>query len=420
MAAIRAERAALHGFPSHAAHIVADRTAGTVEAVTERLDALAVPAARNVARERAALEEAMHADGVDGPLEPWDWAYYAEKVRLAQHELDESALRPYFEMGAVLRRGIFHAAHELYGLDFTQRDDLPLPHPDAEVFAVSDATGRHLGHFVCDWFTRDSKRGGAWMSEFVGQSHLLGTRPVVTVNMNVPKPSAGRPALMTSDEVDTAFHEFGHALHGLLSDCGYPRTSGTNVPRDFVEFPSQVNEMWAWWPSVLASYARHHETGEPIPQELVDRLLGAAAYGEGFATHEYLGASVLDWEWHLLPAGEQVAVEDVEQFERDALARHGLLEPLVPPRYRSTYFNHVFSDAEGYSAGYYGYIWSEVLDADTVEWIKQHGGLTRENGDRFRDLLLSRGDTRDVMAATVEFLGHEPSLQPLLERRGLV
>jgi peptidyl-dipeptidase Dcp len=244
---------------------------------------------------------------------------------------------------------------------------------------------------------------------------------VVTVNMNIPRPPTGKPALMTTDEVATAFHEFGHALHGLLSDCTYPRTSGTSVPRDFVEFPSQVNEMWRWWPEVLASYAVHHATGEPIPQDLVDRLVASEGYGEGFATHEYLGAALLDWEWHLrTPDEDPVPADGVDEFERAALARHGILDETIPPRYRSTYFAHVFSAADAYDAGYYGYIWSEVLDAETVEWIKANGGLRRANGDRFRDLLLSRGDTVDVMAATTELLGHEPRLEPLLRRRGLV
>lgn len=420
MAQLRAQRAALHGYPSHAAFVVADQTAGTVEAVSQRLAALARPAVRNVALERTALEEAMRADGVEGPLQPWDWTYYSEQVRRSRHDLDQGLLRPYLEAGAVLHDGIFRAAAELYGLSFAPRTDLPLPHPDAHVFEVSDDDGRHLGLLVWDWFARDSKRGGAWMDEYVGQSRLLDTRPVVTVNLNVPRPAGGNPALLTTDEVETAFHEFGHALHGLLSDCTYPRTSGTHVPRDFVEFPSQVNEMWAWWPDVLASYARHHETREPIPQDLVDRLLAAQSHGQGFETFEYLGAAVLDWEWHLLPAdAERVEVADVEEFEAAALARHGLLDPTIPPRYRSTYFAHVFSAADAYDAGYYGYIWSEVLDADTVEWFKANGGLQRANGDRFREVLLSRGGTVDVMAATAELLGREPSLRPLLERRGL-
>ncbi|HET9501780.1 MAG TPA: M3 family metallopeptidase [Marmoricola sp.] len=420
MAHIRAQAAALHGFPSHAAYVVADQTAGTVEAVGERLAALAGPAVRNARAEQAELEAALAADGVDGPLQPWDWAHYAEKVAAAKESFDDADVRPYFEMSRVLHDGIFFAAGRLYGLTFVERHDLPLPHPDAEVFEVSDADGNHLGLFVCDWFTRDSKRGGAWMSEFVGQSRLLGTRPVVTVNMNVAKPAPGKPALMTRDEVDTAFHEFGHALHGLLSDCTYPRTSGTNVPRDFVEFPSQVNEMWAWWPEVLASYAVHHATGEPLSEGVAARLAHRSTFGEGFATSEYLGAALLDWEWHSRSAdGGPVSVAEVEEFEHAALDRHGLLDPLVPPRYRSSYFNHVFGAAHGYDAGYYGYIWSEVLDADTVEWMKDNGGLRRENGDRFREVLLSRGDTRDVMAATVELLGREPRLEPLLRRRGL-
>ena len=420
MAALRARRAGLLGFASHAAYVVADQTAGTVEAVTRRLDDLAVPAVRNAKRERAMLESVARADGLEGPLEPWDWAYYSERVRAEQYDVDEARLRPYFATENVLRKGIFAAAAQLYGLAFEQRTDLPLPHPDAEVFAVTDESGAHLGLLVCDWFARDSKRGGAWMDEFVGQSRLLGTRPVVTLNLNIPKPAAGRPALMSSSEVITAFHEFGHALHGLLSDCTYPRTSGTHVARDFVEFPSQVNEMWAWWPSVLAGYAVHHETGEPIPAELVERMHRARGFGWGFRTHEQLGAAVLDWEWHgRSPDDERVLPDDVEEFERLALERHGLHDPLIPPRYRSTYFAHVFDDDDAYAANYYGYMWSETLDADTVVWFEANGGLTRANGDRFRALVLSRGDTVDLMAATAELLGREPSLEPLLVRRGL-
>ncbi|MGY2874920.1 peptidyl-dipeptidase Dcp [Marmoricola sp. URHA0025 HA25] len=421
IAALRARRAALLGFPSHAAYVVEDQTAGSVEAVTTRLEALAAPAIRNVATERSVLEEAARADGLAGPLEPWDWAYYSERVRAEQYDVDESRLRPYLALENVLREGIFAAAAQLYGLEFEQRTDLPLPHPDAEVFEVTDAAGTHLGLLVCDWFTRDSKGGGAWMDEFVGQSRLLGTRPVVTLNLNIPRPAPGHPALMTTTEVTTAFHEFGHALHGLLSDCTYPRTSGTHVARDFVEFPSQVNEMWAWWPSLLSAYAVHHETGEPIPGELVERLHAAESHGRGFATHEHLAAAVLDWEWHQVsPAEEPMSADQVEAFERAALERHGLRDPLIPPRYRSTYFVHVFSDGpDTYAANYYGYMWSETLDAETVDWFRANGGPTRANGDRFRDLVLSRGDTVDLMAATAALLGHEPALEPLLVRRGL-
>jgi peptidyl-dipeptidase Dcp len=286
------------------------------------------------------------------------------------------------------------------------------------VFEVHDVDGTGLGLFVCDWFARPTKRGGAWMTTFVDQSGLLGDRPVVTVCLNVPRPPDGQPALLTPDEVDTAFHEFGHALHGLFSDVTYPRFSGTSVPRDFVEFPSQVNEMWAWHADVLPRYAVHHETGEPLPAHLVARLQEALGYGEGFRTTEYLAASVLDLAWHSLPAGRVVAVDDVERFEADALARAGLDVPAVPPRYRSTYFAHVF--AGGYSAGYYGYIWSEVLDAELVDWFTDNGGLLRELGDRFRGELLSRGGSVDPMAAFVAVRGREPRPEPLLRRRGLL
>jgi peptidyl-dipeptidase Dcp len=286
------------------------------------------------------------------------------------------------------------------------------------VFEVFAADGSTLGLFLADWFARDSKRGGAWMSSYVEQSHLLGQQPVVVVNLNVPRPPDGEPALMTSDEVDTAFHEFGHALHGLFSDVTYPRFSGTSVPRDFVEFPSQVNEMWAWEPEVLANYAVHHRTGEPLPAETAERLLASRSYGEGFATTEYLAAALLDQEWHGRgPQEPPVAPADVEAFERAALERHGLALEAVPPRYRSTYFAHVFSG--GYSAGYYSYIWSEVLDADTVEWFRENGGLQRANGDRFRAQLLSRGGSVDPMEAFAAVRGRAPRVEPLLQRRGL-
>jgi peptidyl-dipeptidase Dcp len=420
MAAIRAERAALHGYPDHASYVVADETARATDAVTDRLLPMVAPALRNVARVRDELEAALHADGHEGPLRPWDWAFYAERRRSARHHLDPVAVRAYFALDRVLRDGIFGAAHELYGLSFRIRHDLPLPHPDATVYDVSDEDGGHLGLLVCDWFARDSKRGGAWMHEFVSQSRLLDTRPVVTLTLNVPKPPPGQPALLTLDEVDTAFHEFGHALHGLLSDCRYARTSGTDVPRDFVEFPSQVNEMWAWWPSLLSAYAVHHETGEPMPAELAEHLLAAQDEGDPYGTVEILGATLLDWAWHLLPPGTTIAPDDVERFEREALERYGLLHDVVVPRYRSSYFNHAFGDAEGYSSRYYSYLWAEVLDADTVEWFRDNGGPTRTNGDRFRQTLLSRGGTVDVLAATAAFLGHEPRIEPLLKRHGLL
>jgi len=418
IAALRAERAALLGFADHASYVVADRTAGTVDAVVSMLGALVGPAVENARAEAVELEAALHADGHEGPLQAWDWAFYAERVKAARFAVDEARLRPYFELHRVLHDGVFRAATALYGITFAQRHDLPVYHPDVTVFDVHDEDGSQLGIFICDWFARDSKRGGAWMSTFVDQARLLGTRPVVVVNLNVPRPPVDEPALMTSDNVRTAFHEFGHALHGLFSDVTYPRLSGTNVPRDFVEFPSQVNEMWAWWPQVLGSYARHHVTGEPLPPSEVEGLLAANSYGEGFATVEYLGAALLDHEWHRLAAGApKVAVEDVEEFERAALHRHGLHLDVVPPRYRSTYFQHAFLN--GYDAGYYSYIWSEVLDADLVEWFHEHGGLRRSNGQSFRDRLLSRGGSADAMELFVAVRGRGPRIEPLLQRRGL-
>ena len=416
--ALRAERAALLGFDDHAAYVIDDQTAGTVGAVSDMLASLVPPAVANARTEAAELEEALVADGEQGPLQPWDWAYYADRVRAERFVVDAAELRPYFELERVLRDGVFAAANRLYGLTFAPRPDLPTYHPDVRVFEVHDEGSSPLGLFVCDWFARDTKRGGAWMSTFVDQSHLLGDQAVVVVNLNVPRPPEGEPALMTTTEVDTAFHEFGHALHGLFSDVRYPRLSGTSVPRDFVEFPSQVNEMWAWWPEVLPGYAVHHRTGERLDPEVVQRLLDSRSYGEGFATTEYLAAALLDLEWHRRgPADAAVAPEDVEAFERAALERHGIALEQVPPRYRSTYFAHIFSG--GYSAGYYSYIWSEVLDADTVEWFKENGGLRRENGDAFRRLLLSRGGAVDAMEAFRAVRGREPELEPLLKRRGL-
>jgi peptidyl-dipeptidase Dcp len=351
-------------------------------------------------------------------VQPWDWAYYAARDKAATYDVDTNALKPYFELDRVLTDGIFYAATRLYGITFEQRHDLPVYADGVRVYEVSDHDGSALGLFVCDWFARPTKQGGAWMDEFVGQSHLLETLPVVVVCLNVPKPPSGQPALMTLDEVRTGFHEFGHALHGLFSDAVYPRLQGTSVPRDFVEFPSQVNEMWRWWPEVLANYAVHHETGEPLPQHVVDRLVASEEHGQGFDTVAMLGAALLDQEWHRLIA-DQPAVEPdrVEDFEAEALTRHGVRSALVPPRYRSGYFAHVF--AGGYDAGYYSYLWSEVLDADMVDWFRENGGLTRANGDRFRERLLSVGGTVDPLDAFAAVRGRGPSTEPLLRRRGL-
>ena len=417
IARLRAERAALLGYPDHAAYSLERQTARTVGAVNERLASLAPAAVANARREAADLQAIAAAGGHDHDVAAWDWAYYTEQVRAERYAFDAAALRPYFELDNVLRNGVFHAANGLYGLTFRERTDLPVYHPDVRVFDVIDAGGEPLALFLADYYARPSKRGGAWMSSFVSQSDLLGTKPVVANCLNVPKPPAGEPTLLTFDEVETMFHEFGHALHGFFSAVRYPYFSGTAVPRDFVEYPSQVNEMWATWPEVLRNYAVHHETGEPMPAELLDKVLASETFNQGFATTEYLAASLLDQAWHQLAADAVPDAEGVVAFESAALARAGVALETVPPRYRSTYFSHIWSS--GYSAGYYSYIWAEVLDADTVEWFKENGGLTRENGDRFRRMLLSRGGSRDALELYRAFRGREPDIAPLLARRGL-
>lgn len=415
IARLRAERATLLGYPSHAAAILADQTAGSPEAVHDLLRRLAVPAAANARSEQAALQRIADADGIR--IEAHDWAFYTEKVRAAEYDLDRAALRPWFEAERVLRDGVFFAAEQLYGVTITERHDLQGYHPDVRVFEVHNADGSELGLFLLDLYTRDSKRGGAWMNSIVTQSALRGTAPVVVNNLNVNKPAPGTPTLLTLDEVTTLFHEFGHALHGLFATVTYPHFAGTAVHRDFVEFPSQVNEMWILWPEILTNYARHIDTDEPLPADVVERLHASEAFNQGFATSEYLSASWIDQAWHGLSVDEATADIDVAEFEATALADIGLDNPAVPTRYASTYFAHVFSG--GYSAGYYSYIWSEVLDADTVEWFRDNGGLTRDNGDRFRDRLLGVGGSADPLAAYRDFRGRDAEIQPLLERRGL-
>ncbi|MEV2265706.1 M3 family metallopeptidase [Nonomuraea africana] len=409
MATLRAERAALLGFPNHAAYTVTDQTAKTVEAVEAMLGQLVEPAVRNARKEAEALTEQAGFD-----IESWDWSFYAEKVRKARYDFDADAMRPYFELNRVFEDGIFYAAGKLYGLTFTERPDLKGYHADVAVYEVFNEDGSALGLFLLDPYARPTKRGGAWMNNLVDQSYLFGEKPVVMNNLNITKPASG-PTLLTYDEVNTAFHEFGHALHGLFSEVRYPRVSGTNVPRDFVEYPSQVNEMWTTWPEVLANYAKHHESGEPMPAELVEKMKAAEKFNQGFATVEYLAATLLDWAWHKLEKG--VTVEDAEAFEAEALEAAGIAFPLVRPRYRTNYFQHIFSS--GYSAGYYSYIWSEVLDAESVEWFKENGGLTRANGDHFRKELLSRGGSMDPLTAFRNFRGRDPRIEPLLKRRGL-
>ncbi|MFE0464182.1 M3 family metallopeptidase, partial [Kitasatospora sp. NPDC058965] len=400
MAALRAERAALFGCPSHAAYVVADETAGTVEAVTELLGRLAPPAVANAERELARLAAAAEADGVTD-FGPHDVPYYAERVRKAEYDLDTAALRPYYELDRVLFDGVFHAAGLAYGLTFTERTDLVGYHADTRVFEVFEQDGTPLGLFLADFFARSSKRGGAWMDELVSQAHLFDRKPVVFNNLNLTKPAPGRPVLLSADEVRTLFHEFGHALHGLFSDVRHPGLAGTQVPRDFVEFPSQVNEMWANWPAVRDRFARHHETGEPIPAELLAKVEAAGTFGQGAALVEVLAAALLDWAWHTLPAGQPV--EDPVAFEEKALQEAGVSLAAIRPRYRTGYFSHLF--VNGYSAGYYAYLWSEVLDADTVEWFKENGRSERESGEVFRRELLARGDSRPALDCVRAVLG---------------
>lgn len=415
--ALRAERAALLGHASHAAYITSDETAGSPEAVHDLLRRLAAPAAANARREQAALQAIVDAGPSSFPVAAHDWAFYTERVRQAEYDLDRTALRPWFEAERVLVDGVFRAATSLYGITFTERADLPAYHPDARVFEVRNEDGSELGLFVLDLYTRDTKRGGAWMNAIVSQSRLRGTHPVVVNNLNVPKPAPGQPTLLTLDEVTTLFHEFGHALHGLFATVTYPHFAGTNVHRDFVEFPSQVNEMWIYWPEILTSYARHIDTDEPLPADVVEKLLASETFNQGFSTSEYLAAAWIDQAWHSLSVEDAASIEDVADFEARALAEIGLDNPVVPTRYSSTYFAHVFSG--GYSAGYYSYIWSEVLDADTVEWFRENGGLTRENGDRFRERLLGVGGSKDPLEAYRDFRGRDAAIEPLLKRRGL-
>ena len=416
MVKLRAQRAHLMGFKSHAEYVLSEQTAGHPDRVHEMLRKIAPAAVANARAEGAAIQEMIDAENGNFELASWDWSLFTERVRLAKYNVDTAKFKPYFELERVLNDGVFWAATKLFGITFKPRTDLKAYHPEARVWEVHNEDGSPLGLYIGDFYTRDSKRGGAWMSAFVEQNHLLGQLPVVFNNMNVPKPSEGTPTLLTFDETSTLFHEFGHALHGLLSNVTYPRFSGTSVERDFVEFPSQVNEMWMLWPEVLANYAKHYETGEALPLEWVENLNRAETFNQGFETTSYLAAAILDLAWHSLTVEDNV--EDVESFEAGAIAGYGLDYAPVHTRYRSTYFSHIFDG--GYSAGYYGYIWSEVLDADTVDWFKANGGLTRSNGQRFRDALLSRGGSTDSLGMFRTFTGHDAAIEPLLKRRGLI
>jgi peptidyl-dipeptidase Dcp len=416
LAQLRAERAKLLGFPTLAAYVLDDQMAKTPEAATKLLTDL-VPAARAKARsEAAAMQALIDAQHGGFTLAPWDWQYYAEQVRLAQYALDESQIKPYFELDRVLEDGVFFAANQLYGLSFTERKDLPVYHPDVRVFEVFDADSTSIGLFYCDYFKRDSKQGGAWEDTFVDGAGLLGTKPVAFNVANFTKPAAGQPALLSFDDVSTMFHEFGHALHSLLTTVEFPRLAGANVPTDFVEFPSQFNEHWALYPSVFAHYARQYRTGQPMPRDLVDKIKRARTFNQGFETTEYLEAALLDLAWHTLPPGPKQT--NVDSFETAALQRWQVEMPEVPPRYRTSYFAHIWDG--GYDANYYAYMWSEVLDHDAYAWFTEHGGLTRANGKRYRDMILSRGGTGDMGVLYRAFRGRDPVVEPLLEARGLV
>jgi peptidyl-dipeptidase Dcp len=415
LAQLRADKAKLLGFSTYSDYALDNQMSKTPSQALKLLTDM-VPAATAKARSEAEQMQALiDKQGGGFKLAPWDWQYYSEQVRKAQYDLDESQLKPYFELNNVLQNGVFFAANKLYGLTFKERKDIPTYHPDVRVFEITDADGKPLALFYADYFKRDNKSGGAWMDSFVDQSGLMGTLPVVFNVANFTKPAAGQPALLTFSDVTTMFHEFGHALHGMFSKVTYPTLSGTNVPRDFVEFPSQFNEHWALDTTVFANYAKHYQTGQPMPKALVDKIKAAKTFNQGFATTEYLAASLLDIAWHTLPPGS--SQQDVDTFETAALKKFNVDMYEVPPRYRTSYFAHIWGG--GYASSYYAYLWSEVIDDDAYAWFKENGGLKRENGQRFRDMILSRGGTQDVATLYRTFRGRDPSVEPLLEERGL-
>jgi peptidyl-dipeptidase Dcp len=413
LAQLRIQKAKLLGCVNFAAWKLEDQMAKTPEAAKRFLDDLVRPAIANAAREAEDIRQLMNAHD---EVQPWDWAYYAKQVRKAKFDFDDAEVKPYFEINNVLENGVFYAANQLFGLTFKERKDIPVYQPEVRVFEVIDADGKSLALFYCDYFKRDNKNGGAWMTNLVGQSRLLGTLPVICNVGNSPKPAAGQPALISFTEVTTMFHEFGHALHGLFADCAYPSLSGTSVARDFVEFPSQFYEHWATYPAVFENYAKHYETGTPIPAELAAKLSASKTFNQGYALTEVLAAAELDMQWHT--QGEGTKIESPDAFEKAALERTQLSITYVPPRYRSSYFAHIF--AGGYAAGYYAYLWAEMLDQDGYQWFLDNGGLTRANGDRLRHMVLSRGNTEDPAAMYRAWLGREPNITPMLKERGLL
>ena len=416
LAQIRAQKAKLLGYPNYAAWILEDQMAKTPEAALKFMNALVPGSTARAAREANDIQALIDAQKGGFQLQPGDWNFYAEQVRKAKYDLNEAQIKPYFELNNVLENGVFYAASQLYGITFRERKDIPGYDPDVRVFEVSDADGKPLALWYCDYFKRDNKNGGAWMDEFVGQSKLLGTLPVVFNVANFAKPAAGEPALLSFDDVTTMFHEFGHALHGMFANTEYPTLSGTAVPRDFVEFPSQFNEHWATYPAVFEHYAKDYKTGAPMPAELAGKLKKTKTFNQGYSLTEILAAAELDMQWHTLSSS--APLQNADSFESEALQKTKLGLSYVPPRYRSSYFLHIW--ANGYAAGYYAYLWSEMLDDDAFQWFEDHGGLTRANGDRFRRMVLSRGNTEDLAAMYKAWLGAEPNIAPMLKYRGLV
>lgn len=416
IAQLRAQKAKLLGFPSYAAWILQDQMAKTPDAAVKFMDALVPASTAKAAAEGKDIQDIIDAQQGGFTLQPWDWDFYAQQVRKAKYDLDEDQIKPYFELNLVLQDGVFYAANQLYGISFKERHDIPVYHPDVRVFDVFDSDGKQLALWYCDYFKRDNKNGGAWMNQFVNESRLLGTLPVVYNVANFTKPAPGQPALLTFRDVTTMFHEFGHALHGMFANTIYPSLSGSQVARDFVEFPSQFNEHWASYPAIFEHYARHYQTGAAMPPELVAKVRKAANFNQGYALAEALAAAELDMQWHLLPA--DAPLQKTDDFEVKALKNKNIWITDVPPRYRSTYFSHIWDT--GYAAGYYAYLWSEMLDHAAFQWFEDHGGLTRANGDRFRQMILSRGNTEELGKMYSTWLGGEPSIEPMLKFRGLV
>jgi peptidyl-dipeptidase Dcp len=416
LAKLRLKKAQILGKKNFAEWKLQDQMAKTPEAATKLMNQIATPAVETARREAKDIQDLIDQQKGGFKVEPWDWNFYAEQVRKAKFDLDESEIKPYFEITTVLEKGVFFAAEKFYGLTFKKRTDLPVYHPDVVTYEVFDHDGKSIAIYYLDFYTRDSKNGGAWMSNFVEQSYLLGTKPVIVNCYNYQKPAPGKPSLISYDDVSTIFHEFGHSIHGMFASQKYPSLSGTNVPRDFVEFPSQINEHWALDPVVLKNYAVHYETKQPIPQALVDKIKKASTFNQGYMTTELVSAAELDMDWHTVSTDSQFI--PVLDFEKQSLASHGFNLATVPPRYHTPYFAHIWGG--GYSAGYYAYLWSETLDNDAWEWISKNGGLTRENGDRFRKYILSVGNSVDLNQAFRDFTGHDPDIKPLLRNRGFI